>query len=392
MGKQKGNCTSGAREVHLGHALLSASGSHKWLSCTPSARLEENFDEETSVFAEEGTAAHALSEHKLRKFLKIKTKKPKSEFDSEELEEYTDVYVDYAIELITQVRERCKDPIVLIEQKLDFSCYVPDGFGTGDLIIVADGTLHIVDLKYGKGVAVSAIRNPQMMLYALGALNLFEALYDIDTVKMTIVQPRLESISTYEIAANELIMWADEELKPKAELANKGEGEFIPGEHCRFCRARTTCRARAMSFLELAKYEFRLPALLNDDEVEMILKAADQLSKWATDVYSYATEKAINEGKEWNGYKLVEGKSNRKYVNEEEVAKTVVAAGYEDIYKKTLIGITDMEKLLGKKKFGLILGNFIEKPKGKITLVPKSDKRQAIKIDSTAEIEFKEAY
>lgn len=372
------------------HALLSASSSHRWLDCTPSARLEETFPEETSVFAEEGTAAHTLSEHKLRKFLKIKTRKSKSKFDCEEMEEYTDIYVNYAIELVIQVREKCSDSIVLIEQRLDFSSYVPEGFGTGDLIIVADGTLYIVDLKYGKGVAVSAEKNPQMMLYALGALNLFEALYDIETIKMIIVQPRLESISIYEISVKELTAWAEEVLKPKSHLAINGEGEFVPGEHCRFCKARTTCRARIDSFLELAKFEFKLPALLNEEEVEVILKVADQLSKWSVDVYAYATDKAIKEGKEWGGFKLVEGRSNRKYINEDEVVQAVTSAGYEDVYKKSLIGITDMEKLLGKKKFGSILGNLIEKPQGKITLVPESDKRQAVKINNTAEADFKE--
>lgn len=372
------------------HAILSASASHRWLHCTPSVRLEQGFEAETSIFAAEGTVAHELSEHKLRKFLKIKSRKPKSEFQCDEMEEYTDVYVNFAIELITKVRQSCKDPIVLIEQRLDFSNYVPEGFGTGDLVIVADKTLYIVDLKYGKGVEVSAEENPQMMLYALGALNLFEALYDIETVNMTIVQPRLESISTYEIEVNELITWAEIELKPKAELAIKGEGEFVPGEHCRFCRARATCRARSESFLAVARFEFKMPDLLTDSEVEDVLSLADQLSKWAADIYTYATEKAINEGKEWTGYKLVEGRSNRKYSDETSVIEVVTNAGYKDIYKKTLLGITDMEKLLGKKKFETILGNLIEKPKGKITLVSESDKRKPIKLDNTAEADFKE--
>lgn len=372
------------------HALLSASSSHRWLTCTPSPKLEATFNEETSIFAQEGSAAHELSEHKLRKFLKIKSRKPKSEFYCEEMDEYTDVYVNFAIELITKVHQSYKDPLVLIEQRLDFSNYVPEGFGTGDLVIVADKTLNVVDLKYGKGVQVPAQRNPQMMLYALGALNLFEALYDIENISMTIVQPRLESISTYEISIDELKEWAEKELRPKAILAIDGEGEFVPGEHCKFCRARTTCRARTDSFLELARFEFKLPNLLTNSEVEDILILADQLSKWASDVYAYATEKAINEGKEWNGFKLVEGRSNRKYSNENAVIEILTDAGYKDIYKNTLLGITDMEKLLGRKKFETILGNLIEKPKGKITLVSESDKRQSIKLDNTAKAEFKE--
>jgi Protein of unknown function (DUF2800). len=372
------------------HALLSASGAHRWMECTPSATLEKSFQDQGSSFAAEGTAAHELSEHKLRKFLKQRSKKPVSEYDSDELDEYTGIYVDYATELITRVRDSCRDPIILVEQRLDFSNYVPEAFGTGDLVIVADGTLYIVDLKYGKGVPVSAEENPQLMLYALGALNLFGFLYDINKVSMTIVQPRLESISTYEIPVEDLLLWAEYCLKPKAQMAMNGEGEFVPGEHCRFCKAKITCRARAESFLALAQYEFKQPELLLENEIAEVLKVADNLAKWAGDVYSYATDKAIQEGINWPGYKLVEGRSNRKYVSDEEVIKAANIAGYSDIFKKSLIGITEMEKLLGKKQFNNILGNLVEKPKGKITLVPETDKRQPIMLENTAQAEFKE--
>lgn len=372
------------------HSLLSPSSSHRWLRCGKSARLEEQFENVTSVFAEEGTAAHELSEHKLRLFLGIETKRPISEFDSDDLEYYTDIYVEYAKEIITEARAKCKDPIILLEQRLDYSCYVAEGFGTGDLVIIADGTLDIVDLKYGKGVAVSAEDNPQMKLYALGALHIFDALYDVGNVKMTIVQPRLDSISTYELPAAELLNWAENELRPKAQLAWNGEGEFVPGEHCKFCRARYTCRARAEEFLNLAKYDFAQPDLLEDDEITEIIQIADRLSTWASEVFTFATDKAIREGKSWNGFKLVEGRSNRKYTDESAVIASVTAAGYSDIYKKSLIGITDMEKLLGKKKFKELLSNLIEKPAGKATLVPLSDKRQSITINNTAEADFKE--
>lgn len=372
------------------HALLGASSSHKWLHCPPSARLEENFENTTSMFAEEGTAAHALAEYKLRQFLGESTEKPVSSYDGDELEEYTDIYVNLAIELIEKAKEDCKDPIILVEQRINYSCYVPEGFGTGDLIIVAGKVLDIVDLKYGRGVAVSAQDNPQMKLYALGALTLFDALYDIQKVRMTICQPRLENISTYEMSASDLLEWAETELKPKAILAYKGEGDFLPGDHCRFCRARHTCRARADIFLELTKYEFKLPALLEDEEITQILSLADKLSNWASDICSYATEKAITEGKVWPGYKLVAGRSNRKYTNEADVIKTVTAAGYTDIYKQSLIGLSDMEKLLGKKVFVELLNGLIEKPQGKAMLVPDSDKRQAIKINNTAEADFTE--
>lgn len=372
------------------HALLSASSSHRWLRCGKSARLEEQFENVTSVFAEEGTAAHELSEHKLRLFLGNETKRPISEFDSDDLEYYTDTYVEYAKELINEARGKCKDSIILLEQRLDYSCYVEEGFGTGDLVIIADGTLDIVDLKYGKGVAVSAEDNPQMKLYALGELHIFDDLYDIQIVKMTIVQPRLDSISTYEIPAAELLNWAENELRPKAELAWNGEGEFVPGEHCKFCRARYTCRARAEEFLNLAKYDFAQPELLEDDEIAEIIQLADRLSTWASEVFTFATDKAIREGKSWDGFKLVEGRSNRKYTDESAVIASVTAAGYSDIYKKSLIGITDMEKLLGKKKFKELLSKLIEKPAGKPTLAPLSDKRQPITINNTAEADFKE--
>ena len=230
------------------HALLSASASHKWLHCPPSARLEEHVENSSSVFAEEGTAAHELSEYKLRNYLGIKTERPVSKFDSEELDEYTDIYVNFATELIDEVKTSCKDPVILIEQRLDYSCYVPEGFGTGDLLIVADENLDIVDLKYGRGVAVSAVDNPQMKLYAIGALNLFDSLYDIKKVKNDHCTAKTWSISTYEMLTEDLLSWAENELKPKADLAFKGKGEFLSGEHCRFCRVRHNCRARVKSF------------------------------------------------------------------------------------------------------------------------------------------------
>lgn len=373
------------------HALLSASSSKRWLNCTPSARLEEQFKEDTgSVYAEEGTSAHALAEHKLKRSLRKRSKRPVSDYDCDEMEECTDEYVAYAMEQIELARQKCSDPMVLIEQHLDYSAYVPEGFGTGDLIIVADGTLTVIDLKYGKGVAVEAEQNPQMMLYGLGALELFDAIYDIDTIRMTIYQPRLESISTWEISVEALKKWTEDVLMPKAELAIKGEGKFGCGSWCRFCKAKNTCRARAEEYLKLAQMEFMPPALLLDEEVADVLKVADDLAKWAADVYAFATDEAITHGKLWTGFKLVEGRSNRKYTDEEEVADAAKEAGYTDIYKSTLVGITEMEKLMGKKKFSEVLGKLVYKPQGKITLVMESDKRQAV-ITATAEADFKEA-
>ncbi|AKA72316.1 DUF2800 domain-containing protein [Clostridium scatologenes] len=371
------------------HALLSASSSHRWLICTPSALLEENFKNESSTFAKEGTDAHALAEYKLKKYLGIKIKKPKSDFDLKELEYYIDIYFDYACELISGSKTRSKDPIILVEQKLDFSSYVPEGFGTGDLVIVADGILDIVDLKYGKGVEVSAVNNPQMMLYAIGALNLFDSLYDIEKVRMTICQPRLDNISTFEITVDELEKWAEDTVKPKAALAIKGEGEFSAGDHCRFCRAIFNCRARADENMKMAKYDFRKGPFLTDDEISEILSGIDELQKWASDVQAYALDKAINENKKWQGFKLVEGRSIRKYSDEAAVSKVLIDAGYteDSIYSKSLLGITAMEKAIGKKKFKDLLSDLINKPKGKLTLVVERDKRP--EINNTAEADFK---
>ena len=363
---------------HNAHSTYSASGAHRWMSCTPSAQLEQQFPNETSVYAEEGTAAHDLAEHKLKKALKMRSKKPTSPYHSDEMDEAADYYVEYCLGLIEKAKENCSDLQILIEQKLDFSDYVPEGFGTGDLVVVGSGTLNVVDLKYGRGVVVSAEKNPQMMLYALGALSLFEMLYDIEKVSMVIIQPRVDNFSTYEMSVDELLAWAEEELKPKALLASTGGGEFCAGDHCRFCRAKNQCRARSVKDLELLKYEFADPAILTDDEISEIIGLADELSKWASDIYTYATALAINEGRQWDGFKLVEGRTRRKYTDEEAVAETAKTAGYTDIYKKSLISITEMEKLMGKKKFKEIVGNLVEKPGGKLTLVAETDKRNAV--------------
>ena len=363
------------------HALLSASSSHRWLNCSPSARLEQEFEDTESTAAAEGTAAHALCEHKLKKALKRRSKKPVSEYDCDEMDAYTDDYVEFVMEAIEEAKQTCSDPLVLIEQRLDFSCYVPEGFGTGDCIIVADGLLHIIDFKYGQCVLVEAEENPQMMLYALGALRLFDALYDIEEISMTIYQPRRDNISTWTITVDDLLSWTENVLKPRAELAFRGEGEYIPGSWCTFCKAAVKCRARAEAKLQLARYEFALPPLLTDAEIEAILLKLDDLTKWANEIQAYAQNAAINHGKMWHGFKLVESTTKRKYADEDAVIVAANAAGYTDIFKKSLISITEMEKLMGKKDFAAILGSLVEKSKGKPTLVPASDKRPAITTD-----------
>jgi hypothetical protein len=371
------------------HAVLSASSSHRWTQCTPAARLELEFDDNESSAAAEGTAAHALAEHKLRKALKMRSKKPISSFDCDEMDEYTDAYVDFVLEQLELAKQSCSDPLVLIEQHLDFSKYVPDGFGTGDCILISDKALHIIDLKYGMGIIVNSENNSQMMLYSLGALEIYDSLYDIEEVSMTVFQPRRENVSTWTIPVDDLRDWAENELKPKAELAFKGEGEYCPGDWCTFCRAAVKCRARAEEKLKLAKSEFRLPPLLSDAEIEEVLGKLNDITKWANDLLAYATDAALNHGKEWSGYKIVAGRSIRKFKDEEAIAEAAKANGYKDIYRQSLITLTEFEKLMGKAKFNEVLGDLVYKPPGKPTLVPISDKRPALNV-SNAINEFNE--
>ena len=369
------------------HALLSASSSHRWLNCPPSARLCEGYEDKGSEYAQEGTDAHSLCEHKLKLALGMDTADPTEHlsFYNEEMEQCACDYASYVMELVAEAGKICKDPVVLIEQRLDFSRFVEEGFGTGDCVIIADGTLYIVDYKHGKGVEVSAVENPQMMLYALGALELFDGIYDIDTVRMTIFQPRRDNVSVSVMAKDDLLQWAYNDLTAKAKLAYEGGGEFACGDWCRFCKAKAACRKRAEYNLELARYDFTMPATLEDTEIAVILDKADELAAWAADVKEYALQQALS-GTEYPGYKVVEGRSNRRYVSDEAVAATVSNAGY-DPYVKKVLGLTEMQKLLGKKKFDTLLGSLIEKPQGKPTLVPVSDKRPAL---NTAQNDFKE--
>lgn len=359
------------------HALLSASGSHRWMNCPPSARLCEAYVDEGSDYAAEGTDAHTLCEYKLKRSLGIKSQDPTGDltYYCEEMEDCANGYAAYILELVEAARQICPDPQVLIEQRLDFSRYVQEGFGTGDCVVIADGTLHIVDYKHGQGVLVEAADNPQMMLYALGALEIFDAIYDIDAVSMTIYQPRRENISTHTVHKDWLYQWAEEALKPAAELAYAGQGNYNSGDWCRWCAAKPDCRKRAEENMALASYDFKRPPLLEDDEIESILGQIDALVAWASDIKDYCLQAALG-GKKWQGYKLVEGRSNRKYTSEEAVAAAVTTAGY-DPYEHKVMGITAMEKTLGKAKFSELLGGLIDKPQGKPTLVPEGDKRPA---------------
>lgn len=369
------------------HALLSASSSHRWLNCPPSARLCENYDDKGSDFAAEGTDAHALCEYKLKTALGIKADDPTndlSRYDAE-MEDCANGYAAFVLELIEEAKKHCADPVVLIEQRLDYSKYVEEGFGTGDCVIIADGTLHIVDYKHGRGVLVEAEDNPQMKLYALGALELFDCIYDISSVSMTIYQPRRSNVSTYTVSKDELYDWAENVLTPAAELAFSGGGEYRCGEWCQFCKAKADCRKRAEANMELAAFEFRQPPLLTDDEVEEILGKIDELTSWANDIKDYALRAAVS-GKKWTGYKLVEGRSNRKYTDENAVIAAVKKAGFNP-YEHKLMGVTAMTSLLGRKQFNEILGSYVTKPQGKPTLAPESDKRPEM---TTITDDFKE--
>lgn len=360
------------------HSDLSASGSNRWLHCPPSAKECAKLPDVSSEYARQGTDAHTLCEYKVKKALGRKMKDPTEDltFYNEEMEECASEYAQFIMESLSAAKEHCKDPLVLVEQRLDFSRWVPGGFGTGDCVIVADDTLMVIDFKYGLGVLVDAEKNSQMMCYALGALSLFDGIYDIKEVNMTIFQPRRENVSTASMTKEELLHWAETVLKPTAELAAQGKGEYKAGDHCRFCKLKATCRKRAEYNLELAKYDFAVPSTLEDEEIEIVLSKADELVNWAGEVKEYALQQALS-GKSWKEWKLVEGRSNRRYVSEEAVAAKVEEAGY-DPYEKKLLGITAMTKQLGKKKFDELLKGLIEKPQGKPVLVPESDKRPAL--------------
>ncbi len=386
----------------MSHAILSPSGASRWLACTPSARFEENFSESKSSFAAEGTLAHSLGEllirEKLGQLKKAAFKKALAEIQSNELYDdsmldYCEDYAVFVMERFAEAQSHTSDAAIFLEKKLDMSDYVPEGFGTGDAVIVADGTMETIDLKYGKGVAVAVTENKQQMLYALGALKDFAFIYNISHVRMTIYQPRISNIESWEMSVDDLMNWAENELKPKAQMAFNGEGEFAPGSHCQFCRGKAKCKALADKNLELAAYEFRDSNILSDEEVSDILTRMDLFINWINAVEEHALNEAINNGKKWPGYKVVEGRSNRKYSDSDQVATTLLKAGFaeEIIYTKKLLSITNMEKEIGKKPFGELIGPFLIKPPGKPTLVPESDKRPAYHSAEAAKVDFENA-
>lgn len=372
------------------HAYLSASASHRWLACPPSAKLCANIADQTSEYAQQGTDCHDLCAYLVEKALGRAGTDPTESltFYDAEMQSCAEEYRNYVLEQIEAAKELCQDPQVMIEQRLDFSRWVENGFGTGDCVIVADEVLQIIDYKHGLGVLVSAGDdehggNSQMMCYALGALEAFGNLYDIHQIKMTIFQPRRDNISTYTISKEKLLKWADEVLAPTAQLAYIGKGEFKAGDHCQFCKVKANCRKRAEYNLELAKYDFEMPATLDNIEIAAILAKVDEMISWGNDIKEYALQQTQS-GVHFDGWKIVEGRSNRKFTDEATVASKVKDAGY-DPYEKKLLGITAMSTMLGKKKFEELLGELVYKPPGKPTLVPESDKRPVM---NTAQDDF----
>lgn len=378
------------------HALLSASGASRWLSCTPSAKLEDIHGEKTtSPYAAEGTLAHELSELFIARdilgsvddndfnlrFEEIMS----NELFSDEMLDVVPMYVEYCQSEFAAALQKDELAEIKIEQKLDLSEYVPESFGTADCVIVCENILQVIDLKYGKGVPVYAHHNKQGMLYALGALREYDTLFCIDTVKITIVQPRINNISTWEISVDELLEWANNELKPKAALAFAGEGELVPGEHCKFCAVKNKCRALYEEQLKIAKYEFQDAELLTDEEISDILERAPQFIEWVNSITEYAQKRAIEHNKVWPGFKLVAGLSRRRWLNDDNVIEAIFArfpeATEDQVFNTKLKSISEIEKTFGKKRTTELLSDVIIKPEGKPTLVPVSDKRPALGIE-----------
>lgn len=371
------------------HAYLAASASKRWLACPPSAKLCAEAEDVGSPYAQQGTDAHSLCEHLLLTALGRESKDPTEDLTwyDQEMQECAEGYRDFVMEQVEAAKQYCPDPYVCVEQTLDFSKWVPHGYGTGDAVIIADDLLQIIDFKYGVGVLVEAAHNSQLACYGLGALDTFGDLYDIKRIRLSIYQPRRENADTWEISKEDLLVWAENTLAPIAKLAYDGEGEFSAGDHCQFCKVKATCRKRAEYSMELAKYDFAEAPTLDADEIAAILPQIDSLVSWATDIKEYALSQALT-GVTYPGWKVVEGRSNRRFTNPEAVAAIVEKAGYEP-YEKKLLGITAMQRQLGKKQFEKLLHGFIEKPQGKPVLAPATDTRPEF---NTAGNDFMEDY
>lgn len=369
------------------HALLSPSAAHRWMNCPAAPRLEAEAPDKTSTYAEEGTLAHAYCAKKLKAFFGTPTDAEDREiaeldplYHTGEMDEYTDTYKTIVLEKYNDALTHTHDTQLLIETRLDFSEYIPEAFGTSDATIIADGCMEIIDFKYGKGVKVSALNNPQMMIYALGAYLAHSDEYRIDRVRMTIVQPRIDNLSEFEMSASDLMAWADNTLKPAAEAAYDGKAPQNPGEWCQFCRVKCSCRALAARCTDTALKNSD-PRIINPHEMSArILPWLPIIKAWVSSVEEYTLQQAI-EGTEYPGYKIVEGRSVRKITDTEAVARLLTAEGYhaeEFLKPPTLVGLTDLERLVGKKRLAALCADYITKPRGKPTLVPEDDKRPAM--------------
>lgn len=368
------------------HALLSPSAAHRWMNCAAAPRLEAKAPDNESSYAQEGTLAHAYCAKKLKSFMGLPTDAEEKEiaelndtYHTGEMDEYTDTYKTIVLEKFNAARTLTKDAQLLIETRLDFSEYVPEAFGTSDTTIIADGCMEIIDFKYGKGVKVSAVDNPQMKIYALGAYVASSFEYNIDRVRMTIVQPRIDNLSEFEMTVADLLEWAEKELRPKAEAAYKDNAEQKPGEWCQFCKVKCNCKALAAMCVTVAD-ENPDPGLITAEKMgKDILPKLSIIKAWCSSVEEYALQQALG-GVAYPGYKLVEGRSNRKITDSDAVAGLLAKEGYDQAeYMKpaTLCGISDLEKLVGKKRFTALCSDYITKPQGKPTLVPSEDKRPA---------------
>lgn len=373
------------------HALLSASGASRWMGCTPSARLEEKMPEQSSVFAQEGTVAHEIADLKLQllltndpedlvSILEQTTEQREHDLYKDEMEDCTDRYVDYVQELHTEALTRDTEALLVPEMKVDYSAFAADGFGTCDAIVIGGHVLDLVDYKHGMGIPVPAKNNPQLKLYGVGALNEFLFMYpDITVVRLHIFQPRLDNISTWEISVEELLLWANNEVQPKAALAHAGEGEQIPGDWCRFCKVQPVCEALRNEALEVAQDDFKDAGLVSDTDLLGMFNKADRIGKYLNAVKAHMLEQARN-GKRWGGLKMVAGRANRKIADEDTAARKMRNAKFrkDDYMRTSLKPIGELEKLMGKDRFAKVLKDVVIKPEGKPTLVPESDKRQAI--------------
>lgn len=370
-----------------GHSLIGGSSLKRAMECPPSVRLTEDFVDEDSIYAKEGSSAHLLLEKKIKERYGIPFDEDISnlEFYSEEMEDCTDVALNYVSEIYERLKAEGKHPFIASEVLVDFSDVVPEGFGSSDIVIAYDGGIYVLDYKHGRGVEVSCEHNPQLMIYAYGSLLMFETLYDILDINMVIIQPRLNNISEWSCKKDELVDWANNEVKPKTALAYEGKGEFKCGSWCQFCKARHECRHRAEQMLKLEGYVAKDPALLTAEQIAEILGKIDDLVSWGNDIKDFALTEALR-GVNIPGYKLVEGRSTRKYTSEEDVIKAVEGAGL-DPFEKKLLSITELTKRIGKARFIELVDKYVYKPAGKPTLVEESDKRPVLNL---AKLDFME--